>query len=83
MEIQTKRLMQAVGYRGPLDIGYRFDARDGKYKLLDEIRASAQLFAYLRLKTDWMLLARFISTSPARVSRPRGARRAQMDCGDQ
>ena len=32
---QTIQLMEAVGYRGPLDIGYRFDARDGQYKLLD------------------------------------------------
>jgi len=35
VEAQTKQLMQAVAYRGPLDVGYRFDARDGKYKLLD------------------------------------------------
>jgi predicted ATP-grasp superfamily ATP-dependent carboligase len=48
VEIQTKRLMQAVGYRGPLDIGYRFDARDGKYKLLDanpRIGSTFRLFA--------------------------------------
>lgn len=31
----TKRFMREIGYRGPLDIGYRFDARDRKYKLLD------------------------------------------------
>lgn len=31
----TTRLMKAIGYRGILDIGYRFDARDGRYKLLD------------------------------------------------
>jgi D-aspartate ligase len=31
----TERLMKAVGYRGILDIGYRFDQRDGLYKLLD------------------------------------------------
>jgi D-aspartate ligase len=31
----TARLMKALGYRGILDIGYRFDARDGRYKLLD------------------------------------------------
>jgi D-aspartate ligase len=31
----TVRLMKAVGYRGILDIGYRFDQRDGQYKLLD------------------------------------------------
>ena len=48
VEIQTKQLMQAVGYRGPLDIGYRFDARDGQYKLLDanpRIGSTFRLFA--------------------------------------
>ena len=31
----TSRFMKAIGYRGILDIGYRYDARDGLYKLLD------------------------------------------------
>lgn len=31
----TRRLMKEVGYRGILDIGYRYDRRDGAYKLLD------------------------------------------------
>lgn len=31
----TVRFMRAIGYRGILDIGYRFDQRDGQYKLLD------------------------------------------------
>jgi len=31
----TTSFMKAIGYRGILDIGYRFDARDGKYKVLD------------------------------------------------
>ena len=31
----TKRFMAAIGYRGILDIGYRFDARDGLYKVFD------------------------------------------------
>src|SRR5438128_3350094 len=35
VEQHTKRLAKALGYRGILDIGYRFDARDGQYKLLD------------------------------------------------
>ena len=30
VEAQTARLMKAVRYRGPLDMGYRFDARDGQ-----------------------------------------------------
>jgi D-aspartate ligase len=31
----TLRLAEGVGYRGCLDIGFRFDARDGRYKVLD------------------------------------------------
>jgi D-aspartate ligase len=31
----TCAFMQALGYRGILDIGYRYDARDGRYQLLD------------------------------------------------
>lgn len=48
VETQTKRLIQAVAYRGPLDIGYRFDPRDGQYKLLDanpRIGSTFRLFA--------------------------------------
>jgi len=48
VEAQTKQLMKAVAYRGPLDVGYRFDARDGKYKLLDvnpRIGSTFRLFA--------------------------------------
>src|SRR5256885_4950848 len=44
---QTLAFMRAVGYRGILDIGYRFDARDGKYKVLDvnpRIGATFRLF---------------------------------------
>ncbi len=48
VETQTKQLMEAVAYRGPLDVGYRFDARDGRYKLLDvnpRIGSTFRLFA--------------------------------------
>jgi predicted ATP-grasp superfamily ATP-dependent carboligase len=31
----TTRLTSAIGYRGILDIGYRYDARDGQYKVFD------------------------------------------------
>jgi D-aspartate ligase len=31
----TTEFMKAIGYRGILDIGYRLDHRDGKYKVLD------------------------------------------------
>lgn len=35
VERTTTAFMQAVGFRGILDIGYRYDARTGDYKLLD------------------------------------------------
>lgn len=44
----TVRFMKAIGYRGILDIGYRFDARDGRYKVLDvnpRIGCTFRLFA--------------------------------------
>ena len=31
----TRKWMNQLGYRGILDIGYRFDSRDGTYKVLD------------------------------------------------
>ena len=31
----TRRFLKAIGYRGIVDMGYRYDARDGTYKLLD------------------------------------------------
>jgi D-aspartate ligase len=43
----TRRWMKAIGYRGILDIGYRYDARDGQYKVLDvnpRIGATFRLF---------------------------------------
>jgi predicted ATP-grasp superfamily ATP-dependent carboligase len=48
VEELTRRFMKSVGYRGVLDIGYRYDARDGRYKLLDvnpRVGATFRLFA--------------------------------------
>lgn len=52
---QTVALMRSVGYVGPLDLGYRFDARDGHYKLLDvnpRIGATFRLFVDDELGVD-------------------------------
>jgi D-aspartate ligase len=35
LEQQTVKLLGAIGYRGALDLDYRFDKRDGRYYLLD------------------------------------------------
>lgn len=47
VEELTRRFMRSVGYRGILDCGYRYDERDGRYKLLDvnpRLGATARLF---------------------------------------
>jgi D-aspartate ligase len=47
VEAVTKAFMKAIGYRGILDIGYRYDARTGTYKVLDvnpRIGATFRLF---------------------------------------
>jgi predicted ATP-grasp superfamily ATP-dependent carboligase len=47
VEETTTKFMKAIGYRGILDIGYRYDARDGKYKVLDinpRVGATFRLF---------------------------------------
>jgi len=47
VEQQTRRLLREIGYRGIVDLGYRYDARDGRYKLLDvnpRIGATFRLF---------------------------------------
>ncbi len=48
VEQTTRDFMKSVGYKGILDIGYRYDARDGRYKVLDinpRIGATFRLFA--------------------------------------
>lgn len=46
VEQSTRRFMQAVGYQGCVGIGYRYDARDGLYKVLD---VNARVSAVFRL----------------------------------
>jgi D-aspartate ligase len=35
VEKTTLGFMKSIGYRGPLDLGYRYDVRDGRYKVND------------------------------------------------
>jgi D-aspartate ligase len=47
VEATTRRFMKAIEYRGIVDMGYRYDARDGQYKLLDvnpRVGATFRLF---------------------------------------
>ena len=46
---QTKKFMKAIGYRGPLDIGYKYDDRTGQYKTID---VNPRIGATFRLLVD-------------------------------
>jgi D-aspartate ligase len=49
VEKTTAQFMKAIGYRGILDIGYRYDSRDGQYKVLD---VNPRIGCTFRLFTD-------------------------------
>lgn len=48
----TTRFMKSIGYRGVLDIGYRLDSRDGKYKVLDINPRVGQAFRLFVAEND-------------------------------
>jgi D-aspartate ligase len=48
----TIRFMQAIGYQGILDIGYRYDPRDGRYKVLDANPRVGQAFRLFVAEND-------------------------------
>ena len=48
----TIRFMKAIGYQGILDIGYRYDHRDGKYKVLDANPRVGQAFRLFVAEND-------------------------------
>jgi D-aspartate ligase len=54
VEATSERFLTSLGYKGIVDMGYRYDARDGQYKLLDvnpRIGATFRLFVG-RTETD-------------------------------
>ena len=50
VEQTTIRFMTAIGYKGGLDLGYRYDARDGRYKIFDINPRLARCFVALLVK---------------------------------
>lgn len=52
VERQTRRFMQAVGYEGLVGIGYRYDARDGQYKVLDVNPRISGVFRLFKATND-------------------------------
>jgi predicted ATP-grasp superfamily ATP-dependent carboligase len=78
VESLTTSFMHKIRYRGVLDIGWRFDARDGTYKLLDpnpRIGSTFRLF----VGTEDMDVARYLyldmTGQPLPVSRQREGRK--------
>jgi D-aspartate ligase len=74
LEQATKDLLKTIGYRGIVDLGYRYDARDGRYKLLDvnpRIGATFRLFT----ATNGMDVARALYLDLTGQPVPRSAAR--------
>ncbi|MEW6323802.1 MAG: hypothetical protein AB1515_00285 [Nitrospirota bacterium] len=74
----TTELMKAVGYRGILDIGYRFDARDGQYKVLDINPRVGQAYRLFVTEDDCDVVKALyldLTGQPVCSGRPREGRR--------
>jgi predicted ATP-grasp superfamily ATP-dependent carboligase len=73
VESVTKTFMKAIDYRGILDIGYRYDARDHQYKVLDvnpRIGATFRLFVDENGMDVARALYLHLTGQPVSVSRP-------------
>ncbi len=74
----TTSFMRAVGYRGVLDIGYRFDQRDGLYKVLDINPRVGQAFRMFVAENNLDVVRALyldLSGQEVPVSKPREGRR--------
>ena len=78
----TIRFMKEIGYRGILDIGYRKDPRDGKYKVLDINPRIGQAFRLFVAENDLdVCRAMYLNLSgqPIPQSPPREGRRWMIE----
>jgi predicted ATP-grasp superfamily ATP-dependent carboligase len=78
----TKRFMKDIGYRGILDIGYRLDTRDGRYKVLDINPRVGQAFRLFVAENDMDVvrtLYRDLTGQPNHAIRPREGRRWMIE----
>ncbi len=85
VERLTIAFMQALGYRGVLDIGYRYDRRDGLYKLLDpnpRIGATFRLFVDEQGMDVARCLYRDLTGQPVARARMRAGRKWIVEDGD-
>lgn len=85
VEETTKTLMKAVGYRGVLDIGYRYDRRSGQYKVLDinpRVGATFRLFVDENGMDVVRAMYLDMTGQAVRVSSPRLGRKWVVENGD-
>jgi D-aspartate ligase len=78
----TERWMKALGYRGILDIGYRYDARDGRYKVLDvnpRIGATFRLFVARNGMDVVRALYLDLTDQPVPIAEPRIGRKWMVE----
>ncbi|MFL5686972.1 MAG: carboxylate--amine ligase [Chloroflexota bacterium] len=78
VEEMTVRWMKELGYSGILDIGYRFDARDRRYKVLDvnpRIGATFRLFVAGNGMDVVRALYLDLTGQPVPTAEPRNGRR--------
>ena len=68
MEAVTARFVKALGYSGVFDCGYRYDASEGRYKLLDVNPRIGLNFRQCVGRNGWTSSAPCTWTSPARRS---------------
>ena len=74
----TQDFMKGLGYQGILDIGYRLDPRDGRYKVLDvnpRIGQAFRIFVGTENEDVCRDLYLDLTGQPRRRSRPREGRR--------
>lgn len=75
---QTRTFMKAIGYRGALDIGYKFDSRTGLYKAIDVNPRIGRTFRLL-VDSQGMDVARALyldlTGQPVQVGEPRAGRK--------
>lgn len=75
---QTKTFMKAIGYRGALDFGFKFDARTGLYKAIDANPRIGRTFRLL-VDSSGMDVARALyldlTGQPVQMGEPREGRK--------
>jgi D-aspartate ligase len=79
---QTRSFMQGVGYRGCVGIGYRYDARDGQYKVLDVNARISGVFRLFRASNGMDVVRACyldLTSQPVPPSRPSVGRKWALE----